>query len=322
MGRVFGAAPRADAHRLGQRQRSGTGKRASILLLLVGILLGGCMKTVVATDLTAFGKAAGDISKQADLSFQESNKLARDVSIDRFVRSGAVGLNEDQFAVAVSQDDIAAWQAALGALEQYGTSIASLVDTSQGSGTSDALAALGTQLNAGRTGANISPGIAGAFASLGGALVNASAQKKARDVLTATDPAIQSLLAQMAEAIGASDAEGLRGTVHTNWNASFQNVQRAYAEAATAHNETKQRQLISEFLSTLDRRDAQLRSLALLRSSLLNLATAHAAAARGSPASLTSLLASIEARLDETKRLYDAFAEKNQSTESKGGKNG
>jgi hypothetical protein len=141
-------------------------------------------------------------------------------------------------------------------------------------------------------------------------------------VLTRTDPEIQKLLGAMAGAIGTTDAEGLRGTVATNWNASFTNVQRSYAAAATERNEARQRQLVAEFLAAVDRRDAQLRSLAALRSSLLNLAAAHAAAAQGSPASMASLLASIEERLDETKRLYDAFEKEDGKGTSTGGGNG
>jgi hypothetical protein len=282
---------------------------AAALVLGLAILTGGCARTVVAGDLTAFGTAASDIGKQADLSFRQSNSLARDMSVERFIRSGAVGLNEQQFMVAVSAEDMAAWQEALSGLERYGTGLASLVDTARGTATSNALVGLGNQLASGRTGIEISPEVGGAFASLAGALVNASAQRSAREILMRTDPSIQSLLNAMAVAIGETDRDGLRGTVYANWAASFTGVQRAYAQAAEARNEADQRRLVGQFLAALDKRDAQLRSLAALRSSLLSLAAAHSAAAQGAPASVASLLQSIEERLDETKRLYDAFEE-------------
>lgn len=295
-------------------RRSRAGPPIRLLTIVAAAALGACGPTVAAGDLTAFGTAAGAIGKQADLTFQQSNKLARDVSVNRFIRSGAPGLNEAQFAVAVSADDIAAWQSALGNLERYGAALASLVDTRRGTSTSDALLSLGQQLRDGGTGVSISPGVASAFASLGGALIDQAAQRSARDVLVRTDPEVQALLGQMVEALGAHDREGLRGTVATNWAASFDGVRRAYALAATERNEAQQRQLVGEFLGAIDRRDAQLRSMAALRSSLLNLASAHAAAAKGSPSSIGSLLAAIDTRLSETKRLYDAFAEREPET--------
>lgn len=278
-----------------------------LVALLSAASLAACARSVEPTGLTGFARAAGDISKQADLSFIESNRLARNVSVDRFVRSGEVGLTEDKFLTAVRPEDITAWQEALGDLEEYGTALASLVDTKRGGETSDALVDLGRQLRDGRTSVEINPGVASAFASLGGALVNLRAQRRARDVLVATDPHVQELLRGMADALGGSDREGLRGTVHTNYLTSFSGVQRAYAAAATERNEARQRALVAEFLAATDRRDAQLRSLAALRSSLLALAAAHSAAAAGAPATVEGLLGSIEARLDETKRLYDAF---------------
>jgi hypothetical protein len=229
------------------------------------------------------------------------------VSVDRFVRSGEVGLAESKFLVAVSRDEITAWQTALSVMERYGSSLASLVETNRGAQTSDALVALGEQLRDGQTQVNINPGIASTFASLGGALVNARAQSRAKDILATSDPHVQAVLHQMADALGSSDREGLRGTVYSNFTTSLRDVISAYAAAAEAKDLPEQRALVSDYLAALDRRDAQLRSLASLRSSLLTLASAHGAAAAGAPASVNGLLSSIETRLDETKRLYEEF---------------
>lgn len=284
---------------------------ALALACTIAIALGGCAKTVVSEDLAGFGKAANAIGQQADLTFVQSNKLIRDVSIDRFVRSRAPGLAESQFQVAVTRAEIDAWTESLTALGDYGAGLASLVDSRRGAQTSDALILLGQKLNNGVVGTNINPGIASAFASLGGALVDARAQGEARRILQKTDPSIQTLLGEMASAIGDSDAQGLRGTVLTNWNTSFNGVRSAYGSAAEKGDEAAQRRLVAEYLAGLDRRDAQLRSLANLRASLVNLGAAHAAAAKGAPATVDGLLAQVERRLDETKRLYQAF-EKDQ----------
>lgn len=291
--------------------------KASLLVALMALALAGCARTVVSEDLAKFGAAANSLSQQSDLAFNQSNKLIRDVSIDRFVRSRAPGLSEDQFQVAVTRSDIDAWTEALTALSDYGAGLASLVDSKRGVETSDALVALGAKLNQGFVGAKINPGVASAFASLGGALVDAKAQSEARKILQRSDPAVQDVIGRMAGALGDDDADGLRGTVLSNWNTSFTGVRRAYATAAERGDEANQRKLVAEYLSGLDRRDAQLRSLANVRASLISLAAAHAAAAKGAPATVDGLLDQVERRLTETERLFKAFEKQEKADAGK-----
>ena len=85
-------------------------------------------------------------------------------------------------------------------------------------------------------------------------------------------------------------------------------MQVAYAGAATQHDERAQRALVARYLDGVDQRDAQLRSLAAFRSSLLSLADAHAAAAAGARRPVAELLTVVEDRLDETRRIYQAMA--------------
>ena len=278
-----------------------------ILTAFAAIAITACARSVEPASLAAMSKASAEINKQAQIAFADSNRLAREVSVDRFIRSRQPGLTEQQFITAVDRNSMLAWQTALGDLESYASLLASLVDTKRGVATSDALVAFGQQLRDGRTDLAISPGIAAAFASLGGALVNARAQSRAREILAQTDPHVQSLLHQMAAAIGESDREELRGTVWSNWTDSFRETRESYGAAAEAGNEARQRSLIAEYLAGLDRRDAQLSALANLRSSLLTLAAAHGTAAAGDTASLAGLLESVETRLNETKRLFEAF---------------
>ena len=277
------------------------------LAMLIVLASAGCARAVEQADLTGLSKASGEIRKQADLAFTDANRLARNVAVDRFVRSRRIGLVESEFAAAVPADSIRAWQSALGRLELYASLLASLVDERRGAGASDAVTGLARQLEAGRTGLEISPGVGAAFSSLAGALVNARAQSRAADILRATDPHVQSLLQTMASAIGESDARDLRGTVWSNWEASFEPIRRAYIVAAERGDEPRQRALVADYLAALDRRDAQIAALASLRSSLLNLAAAHGAAAAGQAASLDTVLGAVAARLEETKRIYAAF---------------
>ena len=283
--------------------------RTRALLALGSILLAlsGCARTVSSENLADFSQAATAISKQSELSFDKSNKLARDFAIERFIRSGRPGLTEDHFQGAVTRESTDAWKEALTGLSDYGTAVASLVDTKHGAQTTDALVALAGRLQSGHVGLNINPKVATAFATFAGALIDARAQRQATRILQAADPSVQQLLSTMAEAIGANDSEGLRGTVYRLGTQAVSPIQRSYGTAAEAHDEKAQRRLIGEYLTGLEARDAQLRSLENLRASLINLAAAHAAAARGGPATVGMLVAQIDYRLDETKRIYEAL---------------
>lgn len=287
--------------------------RVPLALASTGLLLAGCAGTVESTRFIQFGEGVAIVDRQSQTALAESNKLARDVSVERFIRSGAIGLAENSFTVAVDPKDIAAWQSAFDGIERYAALIASLSDAKRHTDAGDAVTALGAQLNG--LGAGISPEVATGFASLAGLIVQQKAQRDAVQIIRATDPAIQTILTQMATALGTDDGSGLRGTVAANWTDSLRGVREAYVDAAQAKDAAQQRALIDEYLATLDRRDAQLQALAGLRSSLLSLAQAHAAEAAEAPASASRLLALIARQADENERLFDAV----KSAQEEGG---
>lgn len=170
----------------------------------------------------------------------------------------------------------------------------------------DAFRRLGVQLTSGTTAADLDPGVTAGFAALAGALVDLRAQSTARDILRRTDPDVRRLLVAMADAVGSSDAEGLRGTVASNWTAALTAYQRTYAVAATEKADTRQRQIVADYLASVDRRDTQLSSLAGLRSSLLGLADAHTAAAAGSRRPFDEVLKDVNDRVARTEATYRA----------------
>lgn len=289
-------------HRLSRRRRS---SGPTLVLLLSAGALAGCA-TAPSTDLAGFGRTAGALRVSADASFGEANRLSRTVEIDAFVRSGGVALTERRFPPAVPTEVIAAWRSALGDLARYGALLGTLSDGRGGEQSTVAFRDLGVQLNAGGTRASIDPGIAAGFSALAGALVDLAAREKAQSVIRRTDPQVRSLLVSMAAAIGAGDSEGLRGTVASNWAASLANTQRAYATAATEKAESRQRTIIADYLAGIDARDAQLRSLADLRASLLALGDAHAAAAAGSRRPFDQVLSDVNRRVGNAEAAYRA----------------
>ena len=270
------------------------------------LLVAASCATTQSTDLTGFGRAAAGLQADVGTTFAEANRLARSVEVDRFVRSGAVALSERRFPPAVPPEVAARWRAALGDLARYGNLLATLTGTSRGGVQTDAFRRLGVQLTSGTTAADLDPGVTAGFAALAGALVDLRAQSTARDILRRTDPDVRRLLVAMADAVGSSDAEGLRGTVASNWTAALTAYQRTYAVAATEKADARQRQIVADYLASVDRRDAQLSSLAGLRSSLLGLADAHTAAAAGSRRPFDEVLKDVNDRVARTEATYRA----------------
>lgn len=277
-----------------------------LTLVVISTSVASCA-TAPSTDLTGFGRTASGLQADVATTFAEANRLTRSVEVDRFVRSGAIALSERRFPPAVPADVAARWRSALGDLARYGNLLATLTGRGRGAVRTDAFRRLGEQIASGSTAVDLDPGIAAGFASLAGGLVDLRAQSSARDILRRTDPDVRGLLTAMADAVGRSDAEGLRGTVASNWTTALSSHQRSYAAAATERSEARQRQIVADYLAGIDRRDAQLASLAALRSSLLGLADAHAAAAAGSRRPFEELLQDMRDRLDRTERTYEAI---------------
>lgn len=281
-------------------KRASIGRLATPAILLISC---SCARTPPA-DLTGFGRAATGLQTDVGSSFAEANRLARSAETDRFVRSGAIGLSERRFPSAVPPEVAAAWRNALGDLARYGNLLATLTGGGRGSMRTDAFRQLGVQLSAGPVAADLDPGIAAGFSALAGALVDLRAQSSARDIMRRTDPDVRRLLVSMADAVGVDDGSGLRGTVRSNWTAALTAQQRTYAVAATEKADARQRQIVSDYLAGIDRRDAQLAGLAMLRSSLLSLADAHTAAAAGSARPFRDVLADVDDRLRRTEQTY------------------
>jgi hypothetical protein len=286
------------------------------LVVLAACLSSACAispRQQIEPSIAGLGAAATAISDQATLALREANKTARDASIDRFIASRLPGLTDEQFVTVIGADEVAAWQQSLGLLESYASTLESLIDEGRGVETTATLKNLGQQIltsKAGQAlgGANspIAQSATGFFASLAGKLINAQAQRSARAIMLETDPDIKGLIATMADAIGASDREGLRGTVFAAQTASLNGLRADYARAAVAGAAGQQRQLINEYFARRAAADLQLQSLARVRGSLLRLGEAHAAAAQGRRLDLLARVKDIAGNLEDVKALIAA----------------
>jgi acyl-CoA reductase-like NAD-dependent aldehyde dehydrogenase len=142
------------------------------------------------------------------------------------------------------------------------------------------------------------------FATFGQALVQAHAEKTAMDVMRKVDPAFTATMAGMADGIGKDDGSGLRGTVHSNWDAVLAAIRSAYAETPGTNRDARKR-VLQQFLDAMDARDEQLNALEQLRTSLIALGEAHAAAARGNHGEAVFWIDRINGWLDDVKRRAD-----------------
>ncbi len=289
------------------RTRDSAIRTARIHAVIVLLMVAGCTGRVSSTDMTGFGRSAAVISKQAEIVMLDANRLGREARVEEFIRQGRPGLTEAAFPSLIPSDVSRAWLDALGGLERYGLLLGSLSDPDRASDATAAVGDFAKQLDG--LGMGLGGGVAAGFAGLAGAAVDGAAQRRARGFLKITDPKVRQLLTAMAAAVGNSDDEGLRGTVRANWTRTFGPLQNAYATATERHDEALRRTTIASFLERVDRRDAQLRSLAAFRLSLLALADAHGAAAAGSRRPAAELLGVLERRLDETRDAYDAVTE-------------
>jgi hypothetical protein len=275
----------------------------ALIALILGTLAACATPGSVLTESAgALRVGIGAAREQSRLAFEGANKIARDQAIERKVGDGKLGLAEEDFPVAVAQVDADQWAAAFKVLDAYVGALQALVDPRLAQGTGAALQGLGQQLQNGQAiHAELPSGIAGVFASFGEALVQSHAEKTATDVMRKVTPQFSSVMAGMADAIGKDNKSDLRGTVHSNWQAALSGIRASFASIPVDDLDARRR-VIQRFLDALNARDAQLASLDQLRTSLLALGEAHAAAGRGDSGGARSWIGRIDSGLDDVRR--------------------
>jgi hypothetical protein len=138
-------------------------------------------------------------------------------------------------------------------------------DPKAAQGVSDAHVALAGQLKAVAPEMAPSPGIATAFTKLADLLLRAKAQRRVREVALATDLAMAEVFRPMAETVGGTAEEGIRGTALANWRLLMGEEQVAFLPLTRQDGPTpaerkhmpERRALATEFADLLVRRNAQ-----------------------------------------------------------------
>jgi hypothetical protein len=252
--------------------------------------------------------------QQADASFTLTNSAAREIDIARALDSDRRSLAEADFPLALDPADIQRWSNAFTVLDSYLAALQRLVAPERAQATGNNLDALAAQLQSGATALSLPAEATAAFSTFASALVQASAERRAQDVMRQVDPAFTAVMAGLADAIGIDDRTGLRGTSRIFWENKLSDLRTAYSRL-DATDRSGRRSGIDKFIQTIDARNAQLRSLSDLRASVLALGEAHTAAASGDNGNAQFWIGRIGGWLDDVRKRTEAA----QAQQSAGG---
>jgi hypothetical protein len=287
--------------------------------LLMLCFAAGC-PSIQPARVTQFQQSTDTVHVQAQTTFRAINDLVTEDELDLVVKKK--DLTESDVAVMLAPTEIAKWEKAFSAVDSYCKSLAALLDPSLATDLEQSFVGAATELKTLDKNALPDPIISTAFAEVAGMLIEAKAQADALKVASSADPSMQVVFTSMANAIGSNDNKpGLITTVSKHWtnrmgvkddefHRNFDDFYKAHPTPSKDEKttfEAAQRQIVLEYIQLRDQRDAQLLTLTSLRKSLLGLAEAHSALARGSAADLSTVLTKLQTELDGTKALYDQF---------------
>jgi len=259
--------------------------------------------TVQPARVTAFGQGVDKVRLQVDTTFTTVNQMVTEDEIDRAV--GLPTLTEDDVTVVLKNEDIAKWDKAFEEIDAYVAKLSSLLSPEQPQDFDKALGELGTEMK------NLDPktlpsaSVATGFAELGRLLIEAKAQRDALRIARNTDTAMKTIFTEMADTIGPDHSKGLRGTVWEHWKTRMDSERQAFLRAKDKSD--IRREIINAYISLRDKRDGQDLQLGSLRQSLLDLASAHEALARGSDTDLAAAITMIQQELEATRALSEQF---------------
>lgn len=276
---------------------------AAILLLL---LLGACATTRVGDAAPALHRGTLVAAAQTQDLFAETNRTARALDIERVLLRGEVvadglpRIGEADFAPVVDPETAAQWAAIFDSLAGYTGALVRLTDPALAASVGNELQAVGNGFGrlAGPPSARVGK-VSAVVGALGDAIVSARAERTAAGVVRRTDPAFQELIAAMADALGADDRTGLRGTVADQWN---RGTLPALSTRFGREPPAARRAIAEDYVAALDGRDRALSSFGRLRQALLALGAAHQAAALGNPGSAAAWVDRLERLSDDIAR--------------------
>jgi hypothetical protein len=286
--------------RINFRARPVTKGAVSALLVAALLFVAGCT-TVPPAQVTAFAQGVDAVKLQLDTTFASINQLASEDEIDRVAAQS--NFTEEDLGVVLKPGDITKWDTAFGAMDTYAANLSLLISPDRANEFGTAAEGLGTAISKLDKDALPSPGVSAGFIELGRLLIQAKAEHDAIQAARQANPAMEKIFSAMADVIGETKEKGLRNTAWSHWQLRITDRHAAFVGAKP----DARRAILVAYVGLRDKRDAQDLQLGRLRQSLLDLAAAHAALARGSQADLATAIGRIQQELDATRALEDHF---------------
>ncbi len=285
------------------RIRSGIAGALHLRGWLLGAVLlsAAACTTVPPAQVASFGAGVDKVKLQLDTTFAGINQMVTEDEISRAVTLD--DLTEEDVGVVLRPEDVAKWDKAFAAIDQYVANLNLLLSPDSAAQFGQATEDLGAAINKLSPNALPSPGVSTAFAELGRLLIEVKAQSDAMAAARTADPGIQQIFTAMAAAVGETSEEPLRKTVWEHWMLRMRIKQVEFHTASANAREA----VVKDYIDLRDQRDAQDLQLASLRRSLLDLAAAHAALARGATPELNTAIAAVQQELEATRAFADYF---------------
>ena len=258
-------------------------------LMLAGMLLalGACATqgSVLTAGVGAIRTSATAADGETEKVFGEINAVDRGDTIASLLANNERP-SEKAFRPIIDPAAAAQWSAAFDGVDKYLAALQDLVDTKRSAAITENLKGVGTALQGPTFGAKVDDKIVGLFANLGGAIVQAAAEKKAQDIMRRTDPKFRALMNGLAGLVGqpgeTAEPGTLRSMVDNHWSTQLGGVQAAYVGVLNAPEDAR-RPLLVKYGQLIDERQAYRDRLERLRRALVAIGEAHSAASKGSP---------------------------------------
>jgi hypothetical protein len=283
-----------------------------VSILFLAVLLAGC-RTIQPTGVANFSAGVSAAKGQTSLAFQAVTDLTSASIID--YAASRPTLTDNNFLPVLDPASLAVWDMVFTGLQKYSQNLALLTSPDLTKGYEDGAVNLATEVK--QVGADLkkqkmipevpsfSPSLARAFTELGDLLLRARAQHDAKAVLTQTDPTIKTIFTTMADAIGTSQMNNLRGTVSAHWQQRKAILQGSFL--IRTNTPADRRTIAAQYASLLNGQTTQDLALASLQRTYLALVDAHHALAQGSRPDALAAIAAVEQEVQNTQNLINRF---------------
>lgn len=269
-------------------------------VLGLGLSIVAACASVERPQVAAWRDAVVAVREQSTVTFQTVNAVIRDSQLRR--AAARSGLSEKDFAGGLDLESLQRWRAAFEAMASYAAMVDRLLGPELPERVGESVESTGKQLIAtsglmqGEQGGAVSKAIGG----IGKKLVEHLARAKAGELMMATDADVQALVSALAAILEPPESvnleAGVLATVMATWSDRLEEVNVAFLGEG---DPAKKSSHVARYGELLEQRDAIVRSVRNLRQSILDLGTAHTAAAQGRVATIAEVVSLARSHLAE-----------------------